>query len=158
MGQVLGRAQEINSFVKQGTEKGYIEIELKAPAGQSNLIIRRNLSSTSKSSTFTLNGAQVTQTEVKNRVGALNVQVGNLWYASCFESVTATDRYISSFLPQDKVTEFAAMSPQQLLRETQRAAGHEQLTNWHDTLIAEGKNLKTVQEVIFHCPLKNHHT
>jgi len=39
------------------------------------------------------------------------------------------------------------MSPQQLLRETQRAAGHEQLTNWHDTLIAEGKNLKTIQEV-----------
>jgi len=53
----------------------------------------------------------------------------------------------SSFLPQDKVSEFAAMSPQQLLRETQRAAGDENLTNWHDTLINAGKELKQVAQV-----------
>jgi hypothetical protein len=52
----------------------------------------------------------------------------------------------SSFLPQDKVSEFAAMTPQQLLRETQRAAGDENLTNWHDTLISSGKELKTLEE------------
>jgi hypothetical protein len=53
----------------------------------------------------------------------------------------------SSFLPQDRVSEFAAMSPQQLLRETQRAAGDENLTNWHDTLISAGQELKTLQLV-----------
>lgn len=53
----------------------------------------------------------------------------------------------SSFLPQDKVAEFARMSPQQLLRETQRAAGNENLTQWHDTLITAGKDLKAMQEV-----------
>jgi hypothetical protein len=53
----------------------------------------------------------------------------------------------SSFLPQDKVSEFAAMSPQQLLRETQRAAGDENLTIWHDTLISAGKQLKQMMQV-----------
>lgn len=39
------------------------------------------------------------------------------------------------------------MTPQQLLRETQRAAGDENLTTWHDTLISAGKELKQLQEV-----------
>ena len=55
--------------------------------------------------------------------------------------------FTSSFLPQDKVSEFAAMSPQQLLRETQRAAGDENLTIWHDTLISAGKVLKQMMQV-----------
>ena len=55
----------------------------------------------------------------------------------------------SSFLPQDKVSEFAAMTPQQLLRETQRAAGDERLTAWHDTLVNTGRDLKLVQEASF---------
>ena len=53
----------------------------------------------------------------------------------------------SSSLPQDKVSEFAQMAPQQLLRETQRAAGDSDLTKWHDMLITYGKELKAVQEV-----------
>lgn len=39
------------------------------------------------------------------------------------------------------------MSPQQLLRETQRAAGDEKLTSWHDTLIDSGKELRSLLEV-----------
>lgn len=53
----------------------------------------------------------------------------------------------SSFLPQDKVSEFAAMSPQQLLRETQRAAGDANLSDWHDTLISAGKDLRLMLQV-----------
>lgn len=45
------------------------------------------------------------------------------------------------------MSEFAAMSPQQLLRETQRAAGDVNLTIWHDTLIAAGKQLKEMMLV-----------
>ena len=45
----------------------------------------------------------------------------------------------SSFLPQDKVSEFAWMTPQQLFGETRRAAGDSNLANWHDTLITSGK-------------------
>ena len=53
----------------------------------------------------------------------------------------------STFLPQDRVSEFARMSPQQLLRETQLAAGDENLKNWHDTLISAGGELRTLQGV-----------
>ena len=55
--------------------------------------------------------------------------------------------FLSSFLPQDKVAEFARMSPQQLLRETQRAAGNANLTSWHDTLVDAGKEFKSLKEV-----------
>lgn len=55
--------------------------------------------------------------------------------------------FVSTFLPQDRVSEFARMSPQQLLRETQRAAGDENLIKWHDTLIEAGKELKILQGV-----------
>jgi hypothetical protein len=56
-------------------------------------------------------------------------------------------RVCSSFLPQDKVSEFAQMSSQQLLKETQRAAGDVNLSAWHQTLIDSGKELRGIQEV-----------
>lgn len=129
---VLGRANELNSFVKNDKQNGYIEIELKGAKRQKNLVIRRNLSAKSKGSTFTLNGAPSTGKEITKHMLKLNVQVGNL----------------CSFLPQDKVSEFAQMSPQQLLKETQRAAGDPSLATWHDTLIESGKQHKALQELI----------
>ncbi|KAI9434892.1 P-loop containing nucleoside triphosphate hydrolase protein [Lactarius indigo] len=129
---ILGRASELNSFVKIGAPDGYIEIELKGKIGKKNLVVRRNLSSSSKGSTYSLNGQSATGREVTQKMNELNVQVGNL----------------CSFLPQDKVSEFAHMSPQQLLRETQRAAGDQRLTNWHDTLISAGKEMAQLVEVL----------
>lgn len=41
------------------------------------------------------------------------------------------------------------MSPQQLLKETQRAAGDENLSTWHQTLIDSGKELKGVHDVCY---------
>ncbi|KAF5388335.1 hypothetical protein D9615_000804 [Tricholomella constricta] len=129
---VLGRAADLNSFVKNGTDEGYIEIELKGRKGEGNLVIRRLLSATSKGSSFRLNGNHASGKEIANKMGELNVQVGNL----------------CSFLPQDKVSEFAQMSPQDLLKETQRAAGDERLSAWHETLIHDGKDLKTLLQSI----------
>ncbi|KAJ7493281.1 P-loop containing nucleoside triphosphate hydrolase protein [Mycena galericulata] len=124
----LGRASELGSFVKIGASTAHIEIELKSPAGETNLVVRRNLTAGSKSSTFTLNGAQASGKEVTARVGRLNVQVGNL----------------CSFLPQDKVSAFASMSPTELLCETQRAAGDPRLEAWHKSLVSEGQELRKI--------------
>ncbi|KAK7696074.1 hypothetical protein QCA50_000716 [Cerrena zonata] len=129
---VLGRASELSAFVKLGTTDGHIEIELKGPSGKPNLVIKRTLQANSKSNQFFLNGRTVSGREVNQRMAELNVQVSNL----------------CSFLPQDKVAEFARMSPQQLLKETQRAAGNENLTAWHDTLITAGKELKALQTTV----------
>ncbi|KAJ7043397.1 hypothetical protein C8F04DRAFT_1072037 [Mycena alexandri] len=130
--KILGRATDLNSFVKIGADSGFIEIELKSPPGQPNLVIRRNLSATSRSSSFTLNGKPATGAEINAKVAKLNVQVGNL----------------CSFLPQDKVSAFAAMSPVELLRETENAAGDEKLNEWHKTLIDSGGDLKKLTETI----------
>ncbi|KAJ7619283.1 P-loop containing nucleoside triphosphate hydrolase protein [Roridomyces roridus] len=125
----LGRATEISAFVKNTAKTAHIEIELKGAEGEKNLVIRRNLTAGSRTSTFTLNGQQASGKEVSARVAKLNVQVGNL----------------CSFLPQDKVSAFAAMTPIELLRETQRAAGDERLESWHQTLITDGKELRVLK-------------
>ncbi|GJJ08189.1 hypothetical protein Clacol_002397 [Clathrus columnatus] len=122
---LLGRSTELNAFVKQGYDSGYVELELKGKSGTPNLIIRRSITSKNRSSQFTLNGANSTGREITERLTELNVQVGNL----------------CSFLPQDRVSEFAQMSPQQLLKETQHTAGDAELTTWHNFLIAKGKEL-----------------
>ncbi|KAL1748730.1 hypothetical protein HDZ31DRAFT_28723 [Schizophyllum fasciatum] len=127
---VLGRAADVPSFVKMDADSGFIEIELKGSRGEKNVVIRRNLQRNNRLTTFTLNGRSCTGNDVKAKMEELNVQVGNL----------------CSFLPQDKVSEFAAMSPQQLLRETQRAAGDKNLTKWHGVLIDHGKSLRGVQD------------
>ncbi|CAG8618294.1 6707_t:CDS:10 [Paraglomus brasilianum] len=112
---VLGRAREISDFVKHGEDRAEIEIELKSSP---NLIIKRHIKKENNASTWRVNGEIVTQKEVLSRVGALNIQVNNL----------------CQFLPQDKVSEFAQMSPPELLVETQRAVGDAQLGLWHESL------------------------
>ncbi|TBU28691.1 P-loop containing nucleoside triphosphate hydrolase protein, partial [Dichomitus squalens] len=129
---LLNRAQDLKSFVKNDKQDGHIEIELKGAKGKPNLVIRRNLFSNSKSAPFMLNGRSSSGKDINAKMAELNVQVNNL----------------CAFLPQDRVAEFARMTPQQLLRETQRAAGNPNLTAWHDTLIESGKSLKNIQDVI----------
>ena len=61
-------------------------------------------------------------------------------------------RMRSSFLPQDRVNEFAKLKPDELLRETQRVAGHPMLNKWHDLLKDMSAELKTLKGVRFICP------
>ena len=130
---ILGRASELKAFVKNGCEEGFIEIELKGVVGKPNLVIRRHLNATDNKSIWKLNGQETTQKDVQARVHGLNVQVDNL----------------CTFLPQDKVSSFAQMTPQQLLKETQKAAGNPNLTRWHHMLIDGGVNLRELDEVCY---------
>ena len=77
--QLLGRSSELNAFVKHGSDKGYVEIELKGKIGTPNLVIRRIINSKNRSSQFMLNGNTVTGREINERIAELNIQVGNLW-------------------------------------------------------------------------------
>jgi chromosome segregation ATPase len=61
----------------------------------------------------------------------------------------SVDSPFSAFLPQDKVGEFAKMSSQELLKETQKAAGHPKMTEWHQTLIKLGKEQRELEGVSF---------
>jgi structural maintenance of chromosomes protein 5 len=121
----------LNSFVKHGYDQGYVEIELKGPIGKPNIVIRRNINSKNRTSTWSLNGKSANKSTVDKAVEKCDVQVSNL----------------CSFLPQDRVNEFAKLKPEELLIETQKVAGHKDLNLWHGELIALGAELKDVKEV-----------
>jgi len=53
---------------------------------------------------------------------------------------------ISCFLAQDRVAEFAKMSPPLTLKETMRAAGDPRLTEWHQKLVTKGIEKKALDE------------
>ncbi|MCO5589673.1 hypothetical protein L7F22_043641 [Adiantum nelumboides] len=120
---VLGRAKDAASFVKQGTEESLIEIELQGMEGKRNLIITRRLKRQDNTTKWYLNGKAANAKEVKEAVDEFDIDVGNL----------------CCFLPQDRVAEFAQMKPDQLLVQTQKAAGRAGMSEWHEKLKVQGK-------------------
>ncbi|KAJ3055370.1 Structural maintenance of chromosomes protein 5 [Rhizophlyctis rosea] len=130
--KVVGRATEVSAYVKEGEEKGWVEIELKGRAKGRNIVIRRSIQREDNSTTYKLNGEPATEKAVKEKVQSLNIQVDNL----------------CSFLPQDRVSEFAKMTSQQLLRATERAVGSVQMSAWHDQLIEIRQEEMAVQATI----------
>ncbi|GAA5826271.1 hypothetical protein JCM11251_007234 [Rhodosporidiobolus azoricus] len=131
--KVLGRSTKLAQYCKNDSnEETWIEIELKGRPGKKNLTVKRVLSRDSESSKFYLNGNAARKEEVADHMEELQVQVGNL----------------CTFLPQDRVASFAMMSPSELLKETQKAAGHPQLSQWHEILIKEYQTSKDAQGVV----------
>lgn len=57
----------------------------------------------------------------------------------------------STFLPQDKVSDFAKMNPEFVLKETMLAAGDSRMTEWHEKLITRGGEAKDVDSVGWLC-------
>ncbi|KAJ3240298.1 Structural maintenance of chromosomes protein 5 [Chytriomyces hyalinus] len=128
--QILARANEVKDYVKKNKEKATIEIEVKTEDGTT--VIERSFKTTAKSSTWKIDGHTTTEKNIREYIKKLNIQVDNL----------------CQFLPQDKVASFAKMKPDELLRETERAVGGDELLPMHDKLIADGKELKAVEEVL----------
>ncbi|SNX85906.1 related to SMC5 - Structural maintenance of chromosomes, required for cell viability [Melanopsichium pennsylvanicum] len=143
---LLGRASNLGSFVKRGEADGWIEIELQAWPDQTNLVIRRTLTASSNKSDWYVNGRSTTKTDVLAMVSEYNIDVGNL----------------CSFLPQDKVHEFAKMTDAKRLVETEKAVGGAKLVRWHEKLNQHGKaaadiasQLKAKQEEKAHLEQRN---
>ena len=65
-----------------------------------------------------MNNVTVTHARVKEEMNKLGVQLDNL----------------CQFLPQDRVVEFARLSPEELLKETERATGNSELYDMHEQL------------------------
>ncbi|KAI9711477.1 MAG: Structural maintenance of chromosomes protein 5 [Bogoriella megaspora] len=126
--QHLGRAKELSEFVKHGAREAEIEIELKAGERQRgrNPVIRRHIKREGNKTSWFINGSSSTHKAVQQLAKSFSIQVDNL----------------CQFLPQDRVVEFAALSPVQLLDQTQRAAAPEYMVEWHDKL----KGLRSQQK------------
>ncbi|KAJ5965050.1 uncharacterized protein N7479_004926 [Penicillium vulpinum] len=117
--QHLGRAKDLGEFVKHGAREAMIEIELCGPPKtRNNPVIQRIIKRDGNKSSFTLNGSPASKNDVLKLAQSFAIQVDNL----------------CQFLPQDKVAEFAALTPIELLHSTQRAAAGPEMTQWHDAL------------------------
>ena len=80
--------------------------------------------------TFTLNGKPCSKKAVVHHARRFSIQIDNL----------------CQFLPQDKVVEFAAMTPIDLLKSTQRAVASQRMIDWHDEL----KDLSSKRQKVAH--------
>ncbi|RZB44823.1 structural maintenance of chromosomes protein 5 [Glycine soja] len=126
--QLLGRATSIGAYVKRGEESGYIKITLRGDHKVEHITIMRKINTNNKSE-WLLNGNVVPKKDVAETIQRFNIQVNNL----------------TQFLPQDRVCEFAKLTPVQLLEETEKAVGDPQLPEQHRALVDKSRALKHIE-------------
>ena len=131
VGKHLGRAKDVSEFVKHGCEEALIEIELAANPQISprNPIITCKITRDDNKTEYTVNRKKVGKKEAVNFARKFSIQIDNL----------------CQFLPQDKVVEFAAMTPVELLKSTQRAVATQSMIDMHEELKGFRKKQKDVQ-------------
>lgn len=129
--QLLGRASSVGAFVKRGEESGYIKISLRGETKEEHLAITRRIDTRNKSE-WLFNGKLVPKKDVVEVIQRFNIQVSNL----------------TQFLPQDRVCEFAKLTPVQLLEETEKAVGDPRLPVQHRALVDKSGELKKLERNI----------
>lgn len=129
----LGRATQVGEFVKNGRETAVIEVELqRKPKERANPVIRVQIMREDNSRKWWLNGKETTHKNIQAVTRTMRIQIDNL----------------CQFLPQEKVAEFAGLTPVQLLHETLRAAAPEEMTQWQMTLKDLHQDYKRVKELV----------
>ena len=110
----------LGEFVKHGAKRAEIEIELaRDPSVQErNPTITTGITKEGNKADYAINRRKSNKKSVQELARSFSIQVDNL----------------CQFLPQDRVVEFAALSPEKLLIETQRAAAPDYMTEWHEQL------------------------
>jgi len=117
--KVLGRASAFGEFVKHGKNKAIIEVELqKPPEHTENHVVTLRINREDNSRKFWINRKEATLKQVQKLNQDLRIQIDNL----------------CQFLPQDKVAEFAGLSPVELLAKTLQAAAPPEMIEWQNEL------------------------
>ncbi|XP_015785462.1 structural maintenance of chromosomes protein 5 [Tetranychus urticae] len=127
-----GRSGQLNEYIRFGCPYAQTEIELFNPSGD-NYVIKRKISTSGdgkSKSDWLLNKVPKKLSEIKELISSLNIRVSNL----------------CQFLPQEKVVEFARMNPVQLLENTQKAAGDENMFTTHEKLIKYSDKIKELRK------------
>lgn len=128
----MGRAKDISEFVKHGAHEASIEIELKGDGRKykRNPVIRCIIKREGNKTLWTLNGKQSNRKLCMEVAKSFSIQIDNL----------------CQFLPQDRVSEFAGMTPVELLRSTQRAVASQEMIDWHEKLIDLRKKQRVIEQ------------
>lgn len=129
--QHLGRAKEVSEYVKHGCQEAMIEIELAKDGKRfkNNITVRCTIKRDGNKTAFSVNGKPQGKKAVIELCRSLSIQIDNL----------------CQFLPQDKVVEFAAMTPVELLRSTQRAVASQEMIDMHEDLKDLRRKQKDIQ-------------
>ena len=108
-----------------------IEIELAKDGKRfkNNIVIRCTIKRDGNKTVFSVNGKPQGKKTVIELCRSFSIQIDNL----------------CQFLPQDKVVEFAAMTPVELLRSTQRAVAPQEMIDMHETLKDLRRKQKDIQ-------------
>ncbi|KAL1843921.1 hypothetical protein VTJ49DRAFT_6864 [Mycothermus thermophilus] len=115
----LGRATQFSEYVKHGKDEAEIEIELqRKPEDEENYVVGLCIRREDNNRRYTLNGQRIGHKELMKLMHSLRIQIDNL----------------CQFLPQDKVAEFAALTPIELLDKTLHAAAPEEMIQWRAEL------------------------
>ncbi|KAI9170146.1 hypothetical protein LWI28_023305 [Acer negundo] len=125
---LLGRATSVGAYVKRGEESAYIKISLRGDTKEEKITVTRKIDTRNKSE-WLFNGKVVPKKDVLEIIQRFNIQVNNL----------------TQFLPQDRVCEFAKMTPIQLLEETEKAVGDPRLPVQHRALVEKSRELKKIE-------------
>lgn len=116
---VLGRASAFGEYVKYGKKDAVVEVELqKRPKDRENWIVTLHIDRDTNKREFMINGKQATHKQVQELNRKMRIQIDNL----------------CQFLPQDKVAEFAGLSPVDLLGKTLQAAAPPEMLKWQEKL------------------------
>lgn len=115
----LIRRKNLDSMIKSGEKESRIEITLCAGPTKPPIIIERVLTLKLAKSKWTINGTRADVHEVCKITKKLNIQLDNLCH----------------FLPQERVAEFASLSPEKLLLEMERTIGDNTLIEKHELLV-----------------------
>lgn len=116
--QHLGRATQLGEFVKHGMSEAVVEIELQGFNMGQNSVVKLKIIRDGNAREWWIDGKRTSLKAVQMLMRKFSVQIDNL----------------CQFLPQDKVSEFAALSPEDLLEQTQRAAAPEEMLQQHEEL------------------------
>jgi chromosome segregation ATPase len=127
--QLLGRAEDVSSYVRRGTQEGEVTITLAGKVRGTVRVIKRKIAAKENSSSWLIDGKAAKHKDVQQVTSEFGIHLDNL----------------CQFLPQDKVVEFAAMNPVELLRATEAAVGDDGLLESHDKLIELSKHLDREQ-------------
>lgn len=115
----LIKRKTMDSMIKSGERESTIEITLKNESGKPNLVIERKFFLKQAKSQWKVDGSTSDINDVRLIVKEFNIQLDNLCH----------------FLPQERVAEFASLTPEKLLLETERTVGDNTLLEKHELLI-----------------------
>eukprot|EP00762_Andalucia_godoyi_P001873 ANDGO_06011.mRNA.1 Structural maintenance of chromosomes protein 5 len=126
---LMNRSDDMKDYVKKGESSAFVEVELHDGPRIRHQISLPKQGASKPDHFFLLNGEKVAQKKIKEVVSSYGIQLSNL----------------TQFLPQERVAEFASLSPREVLDVTQVAVMGDAHAALHANLISKKKETNELE-------------